>query len=168
MSNYNYDQVIVNLAYVNIFSYLMDSETTEEAEARGSKYYEDELALVTSHLANYGGDYWKQQVESCTKNVISGCKVMTFEEFRVLERNKLLDGKLTEVTKEQYWDALEQLPPLHWTTHNNVEMFCISEMWTASYTSQYAHDKSTNKYYCAMVDSLDRSTWICEFLKKTA
>ncbi|MDF2950565.1 MAG: hypothetical protein K0S18_148 [Anaerocolumna sp.] len=163
-NNYNYDFVIVEMASIKVYDFLINGESVAEAEARGNKYYQDELKLVTSHLENYGGEYWENQVKAITKKVESGCKLMTYEQFKEAERKHLLDGELTEVTADQFEDSLNVLPPICWTTHNNVEMFCMSEMYTGSYTSQYAHDKRTGKYYTKLVDCKDRSTWICELL----
>ena len=49
---------------------------------------------------------------------------------------------------------------------NGVEMFCMSEMYSDTYTTQYAYDHRTGKYYCKMVDSEDTSTWIHTLLRK--
>ena len=52
-----------------------------------------------------------------------------------------------------------------WCTVEGVEMFCMSEMWTGTYTTQYAHDHRTGKYYSKMVDVTDRDTWINTYLR---
>ena len=161
---YNYDFVSVEMSAVQTFDFMIKGESVAEAEARGNKYYQEELELVKSHLQNYGGEYWESQVKSISKKVDVGCKLMTFEQYQEAQRKHLLDGELTEITEDKFEDALNVLPPICWTTHNNVEMFCMSEMYTGSYTSQYAHDKRTNKYYTKLVDCKDRSTWICELL----
>lgn len=92
-------------------------------------------------------------------------EIMTYDNFLSIERQKLLSDPLQEIEKERFEEMLDVLPPLYWCTHNGVEMFCISEMYTGSYTNQYAHDKTVDKYYTKMVDSKDRSTWICELLR---
>ncbi len=92
-------------------------------------------------------------------------KVMTWKEFKQFQKSFLFDDELTEITAEVFEDMLGVLSPLYWTEYNDIEMFCISEMYTGTYTNQYAHDKRTNKYYTKMVDSADKSTWICELLK---
>lgn len=162
----NYNMVIVNMAYLDIYDFLRENETEQEAEERGNNFYRKNLELVKEHLKDYGGEYWEEQVKNNIQKVKAGCKLMPYEEFKKLERKKLLDGKLTEITKEKFEEMFDTLPPLFWTTHDNVEMFCMREMYTGRYTTQYAHDRNRNKYYSAMVDCKDKSTWICELLKR--
>lgn len=86
--------------------------------------------------------------------------LMTFDEFLALEREKLLGGAPEEIDEETFENQLDVLPPLNWCTIDGVEMFCMSEMYTGSYTAQYAHDRKTGKYWSKMVDALDPETWI--------
>jgi hypothetical protein len=163
-SKYDYNFVIVETSAVQTFDFMIIGESVSEAEARGNKYYQKELELVKSHLKNYGGEYWENQVQLISKKVDAGCKLMTYKQYKEAQRKHLLDGELTEITEDKFEDALNVLPPICWTTHNNIEMFCMSEMYMGSYTSQYAHDKKTDKYYTKLVDCKDKSTWICELL----
>ncbi|MGL5436016.1 MAG: hypothetical protein ACRDBO_11535, partial [Lachnospiraceae bacterium] len=71
---------------------------------------------------------------------------------------------LKETTEEQFEEALNVLPPLKWCTIDGIEMFCMSEMYTATYTNQYA--RYEGKYYKKMVDVTDKSTWLNNYLKK--
>ncbi len=91
-------------------------------------------------------------------------QIMTFGDFLKLERDKILNEPLTEITAERFSEMLDILPPLAWTQHKGVEMFCMSEFYTGSYTAQYAHDHTTDKYYTKLVDYRDKTTWICEIL----
>ena len=91
-------------------------------------------------------------------------QAMTYEQFRVLEREKLLGKPLQEISEDQFYEMLNVLPPIGWTSHKGVEVFCMSEFYTGFYTNQYAHDKATGKYYTKLVDYADRSTWIPEIL----
>lgn len=163
--SYDMNTVIVEMHTVHVFDFLRTEETEAEAIARAEKYYKDELALVSSHLKNYGGEYWQKRVEEVAKTVEAGCKIMSMDEFRALEKKRLITGILTEETEEDFNDALNVLPPLQWVTINGVEMFCMSEMWTGTYTTQHARDSKTGKYYCTMVDITDRSTWIHNLLR---
>lgn len=95
-------------------------------------------------------------------------RVMTYGDFLKLERDKILSQPLEEITADRFHEMLDVLPPLAWTQHNGVEMFCMMEFYTGSYTGQYAHDKRTGKYYTKLVDYRDRSTWICEILYPAA
>ncbi len=61
-----------------------------------------------------------------------------------------LDNKmktLSEITREEFWDALECLPPENWKTVDGLEMFRMSEYYTADITAHYICYK--NKYYSA-------------------
>lgn len=91
-------------------------------------------------------------------------EVMTLAEFDVQERNMLLGGSLEEIDSDTYSEMLDILPPICWCTIDGVEMFCMCEMYTGSYTSQYAHDLKTGKYYTKMVDVRDKNTWINKLL----
>lgn len=155
------EQVIVEMHTITLYDFLRDGETEQQGIERGNKFYKENLTLVQGHLETYG-DYWKDRVEEYTKKVNAGCKVMTFVEYQALEKSRLINGILTEVTEEQFDDALNVLPPLYWTTINGVEMFCMREMYTGTYTNQYA--RIGDKYYTTMVDVTDKSTWIHNLL----
>lgn len=43
-----------------------------------------------------------------------------------------------EITKEQFWDALEVLPPLDWRNDGVSESFKLRELTCGSYTNIYA------------------------------
>lgn len=154
--------VIVEMHTTNIYDWVKDGETEAQALERASEFYKRDLALVQSHLKTYGGDYWASRVIEEQNKVNAGCKVMTFDDFIELQKRKLIDGQLKEITEDDYNEALNVLPPLYWTTINGVEMFCMREMYTSTYTTQYA--KLGDKYYCTMVDVTDKSTWIHNLL----
>lgn len=155
------DMVIVEMHTINIYDWVKDGETEEQALERAKEFYKKDLALVQSHLQTYG-ERWQSRVDEYTKKLEAGCKVMTFDEFMELQKKHLINGKLTEITENDYNEALNVLPPLYWTTINGVEMFCMREMYTGSFTTQYA--KLGDKYYCTMVDVTDKSTWIHNLL----
>lgn len=90
-------------------------------------------------------------------------EIMTFDEFLEAERNSLLGGELIEISEEEFQDALNVLPPLKWCNIDGVEMFCMCEMLTGSYTAQYA--RKNDKYYTKTVDVRDSKTWINNLLK---
>ena len=87
---------------------------------------------------------------------------MTYEEYHAAERAFYIEQPLEEVTAERFYEMLNVLPPRCWITLKGVEMFCMSEMLTGTYTDQYA--KAGDKYYTKIVDAKDRSTWIHECL----
>ena len=91
--------------------------------------------------------------------------IIAFEEFKTAEKAHLTGGEPEEITAECFNEMFNILPPLKWCTLDGVEMFCISEMYTETYTNQYAYDKKSGKYYTKMVDICDKSTWINNYLK---
>ena len=131
--------VIVEMDTMTTYGFAEKGETADEAIQRANQYYTNDL----KHL-----------------------KVMETDKFQKIERERILSGKLNRVTEQEYEDALNVLPPLYWCTVNGVEMFCMSEMYSDTYTTQYAYDHRTGKYYCKMVDSEDTSTWIHTLLRK--
>ena len=156
------EKVIVEMHTNTIYDWVRDGETEPQAIERGNNFYKKDLALVQSHLQTYGGEYWQNRVDEYTKKVNAGVQIMTFDDFRELEKKRLVDGKLTEITEDDFNEALNVLPPLYWTTIAGVEMFCMREMYTGPYTTQYA--RLGDKYYCTMVDVTDKSTWINKLL----
>ena len=90
---------------------------------------------------------------------------MTYVEFEAHQRRMLLAGEPEEISEERFYEQFNVLPPIKWVTIGGVEMFCMCEMWTGSYTNQYAHDHKTGKFYTKMVDSADRDTWIHKYLR---
>ncbi len=111
-------------------------------------------------------EYWQNQITAYEDKIKAGCQVLSFDEFRRKQREKLISDELTDITAEDFEDAFDVLPPSDWCTIDGVEMFCMSERYIGTYTTQYAHDHKTDKYYCKMVDILDKSTWIHKILRK--
>lgn len=159
----NMNILAVDVKHCLTYDFLRDAETQEQLLRRANYAKNKDIATWTKNVKEHpDAEAFKEYLKSAKEKEY---KIMTWEEFEEFQKKFLLDGKLTEITKEEFEDMLGVLPPLYWTVHNNIEMFCMSEMYTGTYTNQYAHDKNTNKYYTKMVDSADRSTWICEILK---
>lgn len=59
---------------------------------------------------------------------------------------------------------LDVLPPILYTRRGAVVSFCMCEMFTGSWSAQYAHDLTSDRYYTKIVDVRDESTWIYNFL----
>lgn len=141
------------------------AETQEEAEEKlkiAIEKTDESIATWQSHCEKYPDtETFKTYLESEKKKL---WKIMTFGEFQKQERDSILNRPLVEIDEERFNEMLNILPPLKWCTIDGVEMFCISEMYTGSYTDQYA--RAGDKYYTKMVDSLDKSTWINEVMKK--
>lgn len=142
-------------------------ETAEEAKQKAYNYYNQhaEDCGIFADTDARDPDYWRAQAEAHA-NKRDTIQVVSFDDFMKIERAILLAGEPEETTEEQFEEMLDVLPPAAWCTIDGVEMFCMSEMYTGSYTTQYAHDRETNKFYCKMVDILDRTTWINNFLKR--
>lgn len=53
----------------------------------------------------------------------------------------------TEITKQEWWDALEVLPPQKWRTVAGVEIFRMCEYLTGTITAHYA--RLDDRYFVA-------------------
>lgn len=158
--------VVVEMATLSVFGFPNEDETPEEAVKRAEEYYISQLGRLVDLATQYDDPYWQQRVTEVAKQVESGCKYMEYSEFQKIQREKLLSGELKEVSKEEYDNALNVLPPEYYVERNGIIMFCMSERYTETYTAQYAYDRKEKKYYVKTVDMMDSSTWIDEILKE--
>lgn len=161
----NEQEVLQELCIVDINSVKLYTFTTVDkaADAIASA-----LANDAEHLPFWDEQY-KQTGNPRDKEIADSYRnanyqVMAFADFLALERERLLSGPPQEITEDKYNEMLDILPPLAWTEHHDVEMFCMSEFYTGPYTTQYAHDHKTEKYYSKLVDYTDKTTWICNLL----
>lgn len=100
-------------------------------------------------------EYWR----NCKKEYETAkYEMMTFNEYLSRQKKAMVSGEVKEVTEEDYNNALNCLPPLKWCQRDGFEMFCMREMYTGTYTTQYA--EKNGKFYSAMVDITDENTWI--------
>lgn len=134
-------------------------ENRQQAENQRLQSIENYTRFITEHPEN--AEYWKNCLE---REKIGKFEIMTWEEFHKREREAILADPMVEITAEQFNDALDILPPLRWVKKGGIEMFCCREMWSDTYTTQYAHDHRHGKYYSKMVDVCDPSTWIDKIL----
>lgn len=113
--------------------------------------------IISEHPeANADGFFTKRLAE--VKN--ADYQLMAYDEYLRLMRKKYIDDAIIkEVTEEDFNNALDILPPLHWCKIDGIEMFCMLEATWGTYTTQYAHTPN-GKYYCTTVDSMDKNTWI--------
>lgn len=160
MKNNNIEYVIVNINgdFANVYDFCTPETAQgkiDKATENAQKEVKDYNGLITNYPDR--ADYW----ESCKKQYETAkYEMMTFDEFLKRQKKVMLSGEVTEVTKEDFYDALNILPPLKFCTRSNMEMFCMREMYTATYTTQYAYNLVNGKYYSAMVDATDETTWI--------
>lgn len=151
------------LVIVNInggYGHVYDFCTLEDSQAKLNQAQANAIENVETYnryIKDYPqqADYWTK----CKKEYESAkYEAMTFDEFLKRQKIAFTTGEITEVTEEKFDDMLNVLPPLYWTTIGGVEMFCMGEFYTGTYTTQYA--RVGDKYYTAMVDATDRETWI--------
>ena len=156
--NNNSELVIVNIngGYKNAYDFctLEDSQIKlKQAQASAIENVETYNRYIKEYPQQ--ADYWterKKEYESAKY------EVMTFDEFLKRQKTAFTTGEIKETTEEKFNDAFDALPPVYWTIIDGVEMFCMKEFYTGTYTTQYA--RVGNKYYTAMVDATDRETWI--------
>lgn len=157
---------IVNTESMTIWNFCTEETAAQEIERANVSNLADiaRYKELLNHPANNDGKFtrWLAQAEAKQGKFVP----MTYEEFKAAEREKLLAYPLHEITEERFYEMLDVLPPLHWTRIDGVEIFCMSEMFTGTFSDQYAHDHRTGKYYCKLVDVCDRSTWIHNLLTK--
>lgn len=161
---YNYDKVIVEMETLTIYDFVYENEAEAVALQRAKKYYSKQVAEYEELYMKDNSDYWEFTLKQARKKLAAGCKIMSYEQFKSEEKNKLLSDNPKEIDQEEYESMLNILPPLFLTKINGIEMFCMIEMYSSTYTTQYAHDMTTNKYYSKMVDCKDKSTWLNHYL----
>lgn len=156
MNNIDYVVVNVNGGYDSVYSFCTPEDANEIIE-RATEKARENIETYKSHLVNYPNmtEHWERQIAHY-ENVKYEC--MTFDEFLDRQKKEMTSGEVTEVTEDIYNEQLNCLPPLKWCTRNGYSMFCMCEMYTGTYTTQYA--KKDGKFYSAMVDVTDESTWI--------
>lgn len=90
-------------------------------------------------------------------------QLMTWEEFRIAERQALIDPQTLQVISgQEYYDALEELPPLSMGSDNKCSWFLMSEFYTGNYTAMYMKAKIGGEVVAGtrLVDVNDPTTWI--------
>ena len=155
------DILAVNIKTYNVFDFLHDGETEDQLLQRANESRERDIASWTRNYENYPDvDMYKDYLRAAKEVEY---QIMTWDEFQEGQKKHLLSDDLKEITEETWEEMLCVLPPYKWCTIDGVEMFCMSEMYTGTYTTQYA--RCNGKYYCKMVDSTDQSTWIHNILR---
>ena len=159
---------VVEVTTMHIYTILNDDANKEEELEKANQYYIDDFEKLKRFAKEHPeSEYWQDRYNSEKAKPKKYCKIMTFTEFQKEEREYLLSKELKEITEEVYHDMLNILPPIKWATRQGIERFCMMEMYTGTYTSQYAHDKVNDKYYSKLVDCTDESTWIHNILRES-
>lgn len=158
----NNEVVIVNTVETSAYSFCAPCDAnTKLREAREyAKTWGDECTRRIDAYPSMA-EYWRNQA---ARYQMATYEAMSWEQFAAIEREKLLSGRPQEITRERYDEMLDVLPPLHYGQRNGVEEFCMREMYTGTYSEQYARDYRTGKYWCKMVDVCDPSTWLHNIL----
>ena len=162
-NNNKIELCIVDIKHLTLYSI---ANSKEQAEDKFFKAIEDTQQSIESwgkNIKQYGT--CKSFEDYLTEAKNRQFKIMTYEEFIELQKNHYNRLPLTEITEDQFFEMMNVLPPIYWRTKNNIEMFCMSEFLTSSFTSQYLHDRTTNKFYHKTVDVTDQSTWGDNFIK---
>lgn len=159
----NKNILAVDITHMLVYDFLKEGETEAELLERANNSKQKEIETWGNHCKKYphkGTIFFEYLNQAEGKEY----KIMTFEEYQKAERDYYINRPIQEITEEKFCEMLDVLPPKCWTTIQGIEMFCISEMITGSYTRQYAKTPVGEKYYTKIVDILDKSTWIHNFL----
>lgn len=156
----NMNILAVDTKHMSVYDFLRDGETEQELQSRANTYRQNDIESWDKNRRQYPCEIYENYYKSALEKEY---KVMTWDEYEKLQKDFYLDRPLVETTEEHFEDMLNCLPPLKWCTIDGIEMFCMSEMYTGVYTSQYARYK--DNYYTKLVDITDRSTWINNYLK---
>ena len=157
--------LIINNAFADCFTICTESEVSVGIE-RAKKSYERDKATYESHLVNYPNmsDHWQFQLDKTNKILQSGFRAVTWEEYCKLQRERWLSKEPKEITEEDFYYALNVLPPKKWIRNERYSKFFIGECTTMTFYGQYLQDKESGKYYYAMADISDESTWLDKML----
>lgn len=145
---------------LTIWNFYNSKEDAEDALPFVKGKYQEDAEMCLRHHEEYGHrepDYWLKQSEKY-KLQSSESRVMTFDEYVQIEADKTLSKPITEITEEQYEDALNVLPPLKYGYNRNVLSFFMSEFDSGNYTRQYA--RMNGKFYSKVVNYRKPETWI--------
>lgn len=157
--------VDLNDEFAHIYSTVKDGEDWFDAVDRAFREAHENAETCRKWMQKYpeNADYWEARVEEYEN---ADYHTMRYSDFERIQRERILKKPLQEVTEDDYEEMLNILPPIHWVEINGVSEFCMMEMYTGTYTNQYAHDRKTGKYYQKLVDVTDRDTWIHKILER--
>ena len=159
----NMDILAVDIKHLSTYDFLQDGETEEQLLQRANDSRQRDIDSWSENCKYHPCEQFEKYLKLAQEKEY---QVMMWNEFEKLQRDFYIGQPIKEITAEQFDEMLNVLPPLKWCTIDGIEMFCMSEMYSGSYTNQYAHDKRTDKYYTKMVDYMDKTTWINTYLVK--
>ena len=154
----------VDIKTMQVIYYIKEGETKEDLLKRTEEFRKKEMDQLKELLKTYNIDSFKSSLKEY-KNAVY--KVMTFDKFLVLQKKYYCNELPVEIKKEEYYSQMDVLPPILYGSINNIDMFCMSEFLTGTFTSQYARIKLSDKkykYYTKIVDVTDKKTWIYNYI----
>lgn len=159
------DRFIVNLFNNESFT-LCKIDEVDASIKRAQEFYANDVETYKHHLIYFPNmsDHWQKQLEICESVLKAGFEAITWEEYVKRQREKWLSKEPKEITREEYDYALNVLPPKVWIQNERYSMFFIGECTTMTYYGQYLYDKVAGKYYTALTDMYDKSTWLDKML----
>jgi len=159
------DLLIINNAYVESFTSCKESEVSANIK-KAREFYEKEKKSQRRLIMAYPKEkeYWQKALDRTKKILASGFRAVTWEEYEKLQRGKWLSKEPKEISKKEYNEALNVLPTKCWIQNERYSMFFIGECTTMTYYGQYLYDKVSGKYYTALTDICDKSTWLDKML----
>ena len=106
--------VIADLNTLNVFKFV-DTKSDGQAELlQAQEYLANQAKSLKALIADcQRPDFRKQWEESLQTIRETEYRIVPIKDFYAAERKKMLSDPLKRITEEQYWDALEVLPPLH-------------------------------------------------------
>lgn len=157
----NMNILAADIKHMSVYDFLKDGETEQELQNRADAYRTEDIKTWDKNRKEYPCETYENYYKLALEKEY---KVMTWDEFQKMQREFYLSDPVKETTEEQFEEMFCVLPPLKWCTIDGVEMFCMSEMLTGTYTNQYA--RYNEKYYTKLVDITDKSTWINNYIKE--
>ena len=135
--------VIADLNTLNVFTFVDADSNGQEELFQAQEYLENQAESLKKLIADcQRPDFRKQWKESLQSIRKTEYRIVPIKDFYAAERKKMLSDPLKRITEEEYWDALEVLPPLRYERlDGGCERFCMREFYTNTYTTQYFHSK---------------------------
>ena len=153
---------VVDVEHLQIYDFANSKEQAEQKFFKALETCQEDIKTWESHCKTYPDTESFKTYLAEAKN--KQYRIMTYDEFLQTERDYYINSPITEITEDKFHEMLNVLPPLKWCTKHNIEMFCMSEMLTGYYTSQYMYNLVTCKYYHKIVDITDQKTWGYNFI----
>ena len=140
---------------------IVDLTETFKGHSQSITYLDGDIERVmySSTLHNQGnGDLTLNQYLSIDKH--KSYSVLTESVFDKLNEGyySSLVSDAQEITREEYLEQLEVLPPENWVVDGRFEHFRMCEYYSGPITQQYA--RLDDKHLTKRIDVTNKSTWI--------